>query len=204
MVTASRASPRRLKLPPQILQLHIELADVTPKVWRRILVPETITLGKLHRVIQAAFGWCETHLHEFIARDGQRYGTSDPMYDAPGEVSSERTRFTTALAGGRSLRYLYDFGDDWNHRIKLEKVYGSDPQMTLPWCIGGAGATPPEDCGGAPGYEDFVKAMTDPEHPEHEDMQRWIGLQTWDPNRFDTIEVNTALEALQTGSSRRP
>ena len=71
MVTGAKATVRRVKLPPAILQLHIEPADVTPRVWRRLLVPETITLSKLHRVIQAAFGWCDMYLHEFTARDGQ-------------------------------------------------------------------------------------------------------------------------------------
>jgi Plasmid pRiA4b ORF-3-like protein len=196
MVAGTKSPVRRLKLPSEILQLHIELTEVRPRVWRRILVPETITLGKLHRVIQAAFGWGDMHLHEFVARDGQRYGTSDPMYDAPGEVASERTKLMTALAGARTMDYLYDFGDSWDHRIKVERTYAPDPQIKLPWCIDGAGATPPEDCGGAPGYEDFVQAMTDPTHPEHEDMVQWIGLRTWDTNRFDTAEVNTAL-ALQ-------
>jgi hypothetical protein len=197
VITGAKATVRRVKLPPVMLQLHIELADVRPRVWRRLLVPETITLSKLHRVIQAAFGWCDMHLHEFTARDGQRYGTSDPTYDAPGAVASERTRLTTALVGARTMEYLYDFGDSWDHRIKVEKSYAPDPQIKLPWCIDGAGATPPEDCGGAPGYEDFVQAMTDPANPEHEAIVQWIGLRTWDPNRFDTAEVNTALEPLR-------
>jgi hypothetical protein len=86
---------------------------VRTKVWWRILVAETITLAKLHGVIQAAFGWGHAHLHEFVGRDGQRYGERDPMYDAPGEVASERTSLATVLRGGRTLRYVYDFGDYW-------------------------------------------------------------------------------------------
>lgn len=188
---------RGLKLPVPILQLHIELAEVRPKVWRRILVPETITLLKLHSVIQAAFGWSHAHLHEFLGRDGQRYGERDPLYDAPGEVASERTRLTTALAGGRTLHYVYDFGDHWDHRIKIEKTYAPDPGMKLPWCVDGAGATPPEDCGGAPGYDDFVQAMADPAHPEHNEMADWIGRERWDPNEFDTSEANGLLDNIK-------
>jgi len=188
---------RRVKLPVPMLQLHIELAQVRPRVWRRVLVPENITLLKLHAVIQAAFGWGHAHLHEFEGRDGQRYGERDPLYDAPGEVASERTRLTTALVGGRTLRYVYDFGDHWDHRIKVEKTYAPDPGMKLPWCIDGAGATPPEDCGGAPGYEDFVQAMTDPTHEEHAEMAEWIGRDSWDPNAFDTSEANAWLENIK-------
>ena len=180
-----------------MLQLHIELAEVRPKVWRRVLVPETITLAKLHAVIQAAFGWEHAHLHEFIGRDGQRYGERDPMYDAPGEVASERTRLTTALMGGRTLRYVYDFGDYWEHRIKLEKTYAPDPQIKLPYCTDGAAATPPEDCDSSSGYEDFIAAMADPVREEHAHMVAWIGRDSWDPNAFDTAEANARLEYVK-------
>ncbi len=88
---------QRIKAPAAILQLHIELRGTKPKVWRRVLVPDTITLLRLHLVIQAAFGWGHSHMHEFIAGDGERYGTPDPMYDAPGSIASENTRLTTAL-----------------------------------------------------------------------------------------------------------
>lgn len=184
---------QRLRQPAAMLQLRIELAEVRPKVWRRVLVPETITLARLHAVIQAAFGWHDAHLHEFIGADGQRYGERDPMYDAPGEVASERTRLTTALAGGRALRYIYDFGDNWDHRIKLEKTREPDPLMKLPCCTDGAAATPPEDCGSVPGYQDFIAAMADPAHEDHADMVDWIGRDSWDPNAFDIAEANARL-----------
>ena len=71
--------------------------------------------------------------------------------------------------------YVYDFGDYWDHRITVEKTHPADPMLTLPFCIAGAGATPPEDCGGVPGYADFVRAMADPNDPEHAHMVEWIG-----------------------------
>ncbi|MBI3369461.1 MAG: plasmid pRiA4b ORF-3 family protein [Burkholderiales bacterium] len=83
---------KRGKAAPAIFQLHIELRGSKPKIWRRVLVPETITLLRLHLVIQAAFGWGHSHMHEFIAGDGERYGTLDPDYDDPGSVSSEKTK----------------------------------------------------------------------------------------------------------------
>ena len=178
------------------LQLHIELQDIRPKVWRRVLVPETITLVHLHLVIQRAFQWGGHHLHEFEGADGQRYGTSDPDYDPPGSVRSERTRFTSAMVSGK-LDYLYDFGDDWRHRIKLEKTLGPLPGMTLPQCVGGANAAPPDDCGGEPGYMDFVQAMSDPSHAEHDDMKAWIGRDAWDPAAFDLHEINTWLAEIK-------
>lgn len=187
---------QRIKAPAAILQLHIELRGTKPKVWRRVLVPETITLVKLHLVIQAAFGWGHSHLHEFIAGDGERYGTPDPMYDTPGSVTSENTRLTTALRKA-TLNYVYDFGDYWEHRIKVEKTLAPVPGLDLPFCVGGACATPPEDCGGVPGYAEFVRAMADPDDPEHANLAEWIGADTWDPAAFDSIEVNDRLAGIK-------
>jgi hypothetical protein len=187
---------QRIMAPAPILQLHIELRGTKPKIWRRVLVPDTITLLRLHLVIQATFGWGHSHMHEFIAGDGERYGTPDPMDDAPGSITSENTRLTTALRKA-TLNYVYDFGDYWEHRIKVEKTFAPDPQIKLPFCVDGAGATPPEDCGGVPGYEDFVQAMADPNHAEHDDMVEWIGSDTWDPAAFDTIRVNDWLAQIK-------
>jgi hypothetical protein len=172
------------------------LRRTKPKVWRRVLVPQTITLLQLHLVIQAAFGWGHSHLHEFIAADGERYGTADPMYDSPGSIKSEKVRLTTVLRT-TTLSYVYDFGDYWDHRITIEKTHSADPLMTLPFCIGGAGATPPEDCGGIPGYDDFVQAMSDPNHPEHAHLAEWVGLDSWDARAFDSTEVNDRLAEIK-------
>lgn len=187
---------QRIKAPAAILQLHIELRGTKPKVWRRVLVPETITLAKLHLVIQAAFGWGHSHLHEFIAGDGERYGTPDPMYDDPGSITSESTRLTTALKRS-TLSYVYDLGDYWDHRIKVEKKIAPIPEFVLPFCAGGACAKPPEDCGGVPGYEEFVRAMENSDDPEHDDLVEWIGTDAWDPLAFDTIEINDRLAEVK-------
>ena len=187
---------QRIKAPAVILQLHIELRGTKPKVWRRVLVPDTVTLLRLHLVIQAAFGWGHSHLHEFIAGDGERYGTPDPMYDSPGSITSENTRLTTALRKA-TLNYVYDFGDYWDHRIKVEKKTAPIPEFVLPFCSGGACATPPEDCGGAPGYAEFVRAMANPDDPEHDDLVEWIGTDAWDPLAFDTIKINDRLAEIK-------
>ena len=185
---------QRLKAPAATLQLHIELRYLKPKVWRRILVPETITLQRLHGVIQAAFQWGGGHLHEFDAA-GERYGTSDPDYDVPGSVLSEKTRLTKAMTPSGTIDYVYDFGDHWEHRIKIEKTL-PPLDMKLPLCVAGANAAPPDDCGGVPGYANFVQAMADPAHPEHEDMKAWIG-RDWDPHAFDIDHINSWLAEIK-------
>ena len=185
---------QRIKAPAGVLQLHIELRGTKPKIWRRVLVPETITLARLHGVIQAAFQWGGGHMHEFESA-GERYGTSDPDYDPPGSVRSERIKLMSALGRGSTIDYLYDFGDSWEHRIKLEKVL-APMDMKLPVCVDGANAAPPDDCGGVPGYEEFVEAMADPNHPEHADMKAWIG-RDWDPAAFDIEHVNSRLAEIR-------
>jgi hypothetical protein len=179
-----------------ILQVRIELRGMKPKVWRRVLVPQTITLMKLHLVIQAAFGWGHSHLHEFIAGDGERYGSTDPMYDTSGSIGSESTRLTAALRTS-TLSYVYDFGDYWDHRITVEKTHPADPLLTLPFLIGGTGATPPEDCGGVSGYADFVRVMSNLSDPEHADMVEWIGVDTWDPAAFDSTAADDRLSQIK-------
>jgi hypothetical protein len=163
---------------------------------RTLTVPQTITLVKLHLVIQAAFGWGHSHLHEFIAGDGERYGAADPMYDPPGSINSENVRLTTVLRTS-TLSYVYDFGDYWDHRITIEKTHAADALLALPFCIGGAGATPPEDCGGVPGYAEFVRAMADPNDSEHAHLAEWIGVDSWDPKAFDSTEANDRLAEIK-------
>ena len=191
------ATVRKLaKQPGATLQLHIELRGTKPKVWRRVLVPETITLVKLHAVIQAVFGWSGGHLHEFNVGD-ERFGTPDPEYDEPGSVRSERTtRLANALGSARTMNYVYDFGDNWHHRIKVERTLIPDPQLKLPLCVAGANATPPDDCGGVYGYYDFVAAVSDPTHPEHAGMIEWIGMP-WDPAAFDIDNANSWLKEMK-------
>ena len=186
---------RLAKVPGATLQLHIELRHTKPKVWRRVLVPDKITLVQLHLVIQAAFGWSGGHLHEFMAGE-QRYGTPDPDYDTPGSVLSERTKLTRALTPAGTMDYVYDFGDHWQHRIKVEKTLLPDPQLKLPLCVAGANATPPDDCGGVPGYDEFVAAMRDPKHSEHAEMSEWIG-RPWDPAAFDIAVANLWLSEIK-------
>lgn len=180
----------RIKAPAGALQLHIELKHLKPKVWRRVLVPDTITLAKLHLVIQALFQWSGGHLHEFNA-GGERYGSSDPEYDPAGSIQSERTKLLSALTPSRTIDYVYDFGDFWEHRVKVEKDLPPN-ELKLPLCTAGANATPPDDCGGVPGYAEFVQAMVDPNHPEHEEMKEWIG-RDWDPTEFDIEHINSWL-----------
>lgn len=195
MATTVRKLPKRQT---DTLQLHIELRGTKPRVWRRVLVPETITLVQLHLVIQAAFGWGGGHLHEFDV-GGERFGEPDPEYDTYGEIRDERkARLVKVMRDNEvaALDYVYDFGDNWRHRVKIEKKLAPMPQVMLPMCVGGANATPPDDCGGVWGYAEFVAAVSDPNHPEHATMTEWIG-QPWDPKAFDLARANSWLQEIK-------
>ncbi|WP_245643987.1 plasmid pRiA4b ORF-3 family protein [Paraburkholderia oxyphila] len=174
--------------------MKIELSGIKPLIWRRVLVPETITLAKLHRVIQAAMGWYDYHLHEFEIA-GERYGIPDPEFDDKSVVSEVRVRLSKSLGGAASLRYVYDFGDDWEHKIKVEKVLPADACPT-PVYLGGANACPPEDVGGPYGYAGFLEAIADSAHPEHERMIDWYG-ETFDPTAIDHDLIQAELQRIK-------
>ena len=182
------------KRPAALLQLRIDLESIRPPIWRRVVVPETITLAKLHRVIQIIMGWKDSHMHLFEI-SGQHYGEPDPEWGTP--IHSEaRATLAGSLAGAKSLIYTYDFGDDWRHRIKIEKVLPPDPDLHQPICTTARHACPPDDVGGPPGYLDFLDAMLDPNHPEHNSMLEWYG-GAFDPEAVDLEAINADLEAIK-------
>lgn len=181
---------------PLVLTLRIELLHIQPVVFRRVVVPGDITLPTLHEVIQAAFGWKGYHLHEFIFGE-VRYAPpgmlGDLGFDEP--IPTAGIRLDDALKEARQFRYLYDFGDDWQHLITVEESASTDTAIT-PLCVDGANACPPENVGGPPGFMDFVEAMSDPGHEDHADMMRWHGKR-FDPKRFDRGVVNRRLRKIK-------
>ncbi len=180
--------PRKAAAPTRVYQLKITLKDSKPPIWRRVEVPDDITLSRLHTIIQAAMGWTDSHLHMFTV--GQTsYGVPDPSYDD--DVHDERrVKLNQLLTEPKQkFSYEYDFGDSWTHVVLLEQVRESAPGLRYPRCTAGKRACPPEDCGGIWGYADFLAAIIDPEHPEHDDMLEWVGGE-FDPELFDPDEVN--------------
>ncbi|MGV8826650.1 plasmid pRiA4b ORF-3 family protein [Methylibium petroleiphilum] len=194
----SPGKPSRRIEPQRVYQLCLELLFIQPIIWRTILVPETMTLPKLDRVIQAAMGWYNSHLHAWRI-DGRRYGVPDPEWNMPGELLDER-KFTVGSVLGDHIDefvYDYDFGDSWEHRVAVEKRLAADPERNAwPMCIAGANACPPEDVGGPPGYLDFVQAMHDPTHQDHLQMWRWNG-GPFDPSAFSLNDANRAIRKLR-------
>jgi hypothetical protein len=184
--TAHDPSPRA-PAHGDVFQLKVTVLDTKPPIWRRVLVDGGGTLDHLHEVIQAAFGWWNCHLHEFeVGR--ARYGVPDPDEDWGEPPRDERrTRLDAIASEGSSLRYTYDFGDSWDHEIVVEKVLPADSILTVPVCIDGRRACPPEDCGGTWGYRELLEILADPAHPEHNERREWVG-RPFDPDAFDPNE----------------
>jgi len=182
----------------ELYQFKITLRDIRPAIWRRIQVPDG-TLADLHWNIQAAFGWENSHLHQFEI-DGVRYGMSMPGgFGFEDDTTDEATVRLSELISrsGRRSRWLYeyDFGDSWLHEIAFEKLVEAAPGTKYPVCVDGARACPPDDCGGPWGYAQLLETLSDPKHPEHEDMLEWSG--PLDPDAFDVDATTKALRRLR-------
>jgi Plasmid pRiA4b ORF-3-like protein len=174
-----------------VYQLKATILDTKPPVWRRLVVPEDLTLSRLHDVLQAAFDWWDYHLHEFEI-GGERYGVDDGEDWQPPK-DERRTRLRSVAGEGSSFLYVYDFGDWWRHKIVVEKVIAAQPGARYPACVGGRRACPPEDCGGPWGFSEFLAAIRDPAHEEHESMLEWVGGH-FDPEAFDPADVKSRLD----------
>lgn len=181
------------------ITLRINIADITPPVWRRIAVDGDISLRALHHIIQAAFGWTDAHLHEFRV-DGDTYSMLDNenvlegSFDSDEEMFDDRKgKLNRLLYTGQRFTYQYDFGDSWQHEIHVEKIEQRPEPMGSAWIIDGKRACPPEDAGGVGGYSDFLTTLRDePESHEAKDYLRWIG-GSFDPEAFDQRMANAAL-----------
>jgi hypothetical protein len=188
---------------PRIYQLKITLRHIRPPIWRRVLVPGDMSLGELHDVIQAAMGWQDYHLHQF-AVGNVVYGM-DPEEDADwGLKSVDERQFvlqSVAPRGKARFSYEYDFGDGWHHDILVEKIIPREKGARYPVCLAGKRATPPEDSGGPYVYDEFLEALRDPKHPDHEQMVQWAG--GFDPERFDLPVINARLARVRQRQRKR-
>jgi hypothetical protein len=185
-----------------IAHLRIKLDNVEPAVVRRVEVPLTIRLDRLHLVLQAVMGWTNSHLYEIRARD-VGWGRPDPHFgDGPLDASKARLIDVLEDVGTRSLKYLHDFGDGWEHSIRIERITDAVPGMAYPCLIEAAGRCPPEDVGGPWGYRDFLDAIADPNHQEHAERLEWIG-HDFDPRNTDVEALTQAMHGLAKKWSRR-
>ena len=184
---AKRASA----VPTSVYRLKITLRGTKPPIWRRIDVPDSARLDHLNLMIQAAMGWTNSHLHEFSIAD-ERFGMRHDDFES--DCADEKNHRLGELIQREKSKFgfIYDFGDGWEHDIVVEKISPPEPGVKYPRCTAGARACPPEDCGGPWGYLEFLSAIGDPKHEEHESMLEWIGGQ-FDPEAFDVRDADAAV-----------
>jgi hypothetical protein len=176
-------------------QFKIQIKNISkPPVWRRLLVPESITFERFHQIIQSAFGWRSIHLYRFSQ---STYGSDEIVGYFDEEYVEPFQRYATRAASevrlpeifgsvGQKYLYIYDYGDDWVHQITLETI--AEESIITPTLLAGKGACPPEDCGGPWGYANLRDIMRDKKHPEYKETKQWLGLkarQEWDADDVD-------------------
>ena len=201
-------------------QIKIELVDSNPLIWRRVIIPADVTFKRLHDTIQFSMDWWDRHLYEFefpqeklrITNDGETYEefkfyqkkykdkALTKRNDPHGMIANilettirqpQTIKIDRYLEKYKIITYVYDFGDDWQHKIELEKII-DDYEFGYPTIIEGEGACPPEDVGGVPGYEEFLRVWNDQEDAEHEEMRQWGENQYYRP--FDIAFRNNLLK----------
>jgi len=181
----------------KVYQFKITLIGIKPPIWRRIQVPETYSFWDLHVAIQDAMGWLDYHLHQFEIVNPFVFGISEIGipddeygYDDMGTLPGWKYKIAKLFSiENKKAKYTYDFGDDWEHTVELEKILPRDKNVDYPVCIGGKRACPPEDCGSIDGYERLCEIMKDKDDEEYEEMVTWVG-KVYDPEYFDVKEIS--------------
>src|SRR5712691_3884167 len=180
-----------------IARLKVTLDHVKPTVLRRVEVPFDIRLDRLHLTLQAAIGWTNSHLYEIRARD-VRWSTPYPDADWGNDFLDARKACLGDVledVGTKTLRYIYDFGDGWEHTIKIERLIDRVAGVAYPRLIEAAGRCPPEDIGGHWGYAELLAAIDDPKHERHAELKEWIE-DGFDPKVVDADALAEAVSAL--------
>jgi hypothetical protein len=183
-------------MPATAHRFHIKLEGIDPPVWRRIRVSSSYTFWDLHVAIQDAMGWLDCHLHLYRVRNPETgklesIGIPDdePYLDEPPCLAGWDVPIASYFVKeGDAASYEYDFGDGWRHTVALESIdtiRKGEPRLT---CLGGERRCPPEDCGGIHGYAEMLEVIADANHPEHEEMLRWLG-GAYDAQAFSPSDV---------------
>ncbi len=184
--------------PPQrLLQLRVSLRYIKPAIWRRFVVPDNWLLGDLHPVLVAVMGWGGYHMHAFRFGGGfnpTAYSTHQMAIECGPRVQDENQVLLGYLIHrrGQTFSYEYDFGDSWQHEVKVEKILPYDLSVAPPVCLAGARACPPEDCGSFPGYARVLQVLRKAETAEDRGLLEWVG--SYDPEHFDLEAVNRRLQ----------
>lgn len=183
-----------LSIMKQVFQLKVEINDIKPKIWRRLLVSSDTTFYQLHHILQIALGWKNYHLFQFDLNK-KFIGLPDP--DDSKTISAIDTSLKKMLVQGSKFEYEYDFGDYWTHSITVEDILSLNKDITYPSCFQGERNAPPEDCGGTDGYNNLLKVLKNKKSADREELIQWLGGEgAYDPEYFDLKMINKQLNGL--------
>ena len=183
--------------PGDIAVLRIELERIEPLIWRRVAVRTSMNLKAVHSVIQAAMGWLDSHLWEFAA-NGRKYSMLVPNDADWNERIKDvaKTKLSALLTiGVREIGYVYDMGDNWQHRIIVEKLKAAEPGALYPQFLGGERRCPPEDCGGIPGYYEFLDNIASKQKKKRNAALEWYGAPYY-PDEIDEQQIVATLKRI--------
>jgi hypothetical protein len=179
--------------PASVYQIKVTLNGSKPPIWRRVLVPDSISLHQLHTILQIVMGWTNSHLHQFII-DDEYYGEPEEADGYSEDLQNEKRYRLNQFVERKGFKftYEYDFGDSWEHTVHVEAILPVEKGKKYPVCLEGKRACPLEDIGGVEGYDDLLKIFSNPKHPEHNDMMEEFG-DDFEPEFFDIEDVNSGL-----------
>lgn len=179
---------------PNIFIFEIRLLHTEPVVWRIVEVKNNMTLHDLHKVIQVAMGWTNSHCYHFRQVTGNKsvdYTLPETENADESFVGNNPKDFKLKdvfVRFGEELEYLYDFGDDWRHSVIFKGRRYAHSTFGFPACVAGAMACPPEDIGGIPGYASLMNAITNKHKQQLAEYKEWLGY-TYDPYDFSPTRL---------------
>lgn len=185
----------------EIIQLKISLEQSKPVIWREILLHKDTSFFELHHIIQIVMGWGNYHLFEFNL-EGYRIGEviEDEITNGFGSdqlLNAKEVKLKDVISDTKEfINYLYDFGDNWRHKIRVEKFLALDNSLKYPICINGQMSCPPEDCGGISSFYYYLDVLKDKMHPEFKEIKEWFPKK-YDASKFDKEKANKKLEKLE-------
>lgn len=197
---ASAPRQPRVKLHSgDLVEIKVTLNEVEPTVWRKFIINTDANLVELHMAIQKSMGWKNCHMYDFVVNNGEKTFSPNDMSDLFGneDDSADPSGVTIGdllFIEVENIQYNYDYGDGWEHTVEIGKKVSPQPGTQYPLCTEGAGACPPEDCGGPHGYMDLCAILSNPEDEDYKEMRQWLG-KGFDPSKFSVAKANKELRS---------
>jgi len=181
-----------------VYKIKVILLEMNPPIWRQFVVPSSVTLHRLHLILQDVMGWTNSHLYRFQFGT-KEYAEPDPdneFYELDFKNSRRTKLWQVVTKKGSTFQYEYDFGDSWTHMLLVESIFEGESGKQYPVCLAGERACPPEDCGGTHGYAELLEIIKNPYHEQYQDMMTWVGGH-FDPEAFDINTANLKLSVMR-------